>query len=67
MTKTYPAEIVLGDGIVSIQVHTDELPGRPFPANAVIADISDDGKFYSLQVCKKLRAQIISQVRKQSK
>lgn len=34
-----------GAGVVSVQVWTDKLPGRPFPAWAVLVDIKEDGTF----------------------
>lgn len=35
------------NGIISIQVWTNKLPGRPFPAWAVLVDITEDGKILS--------------------
>ncbi len=34
-----------GAGLISVQVWTNKLPGRPFPAWAVLVDIKDDGSF----------------------
>jgi hypothetical protein len=43
-------KLVKGDGILSVQVWTEELPGRPFPEYAVLVDIYSDGSISSPKV-----------------
>ena len=55
-------KLVRGAGITSVQVMTDHLPGRPFPAYAVLCDIKDDGTILTYNGDKKQRANVIREI-----
>ena len=48
-----------GAGLISVQVWTGKLKGRPFPAYAVLCDIKKDGTVIEYPASKRLRADII--------
>ena len=52
-------KIEKGAGLVSVQVWTDELPGRPFQAYAVLCDIKEDGTILRWKGDKQHREQVL--------
>lgn len=54
-------------GLVSVQVWTDRLPGRPFPAYAVLVDITKDGKMFKYPGDEKHRKEVIASYKRTRK
>lgn len=57
--------LVKGAGIISVQVWTEHLKGRPFSGWAVLVDLKDDGRFLGKPNTPELialRREILAQV-----
>lgn len=58
-------KVVRGAGVISIQVWTESLRGRPFPAWTVLVDLKDDGTFLcpsSTPALVALRKEILAKI-----
>ncbi len=52
-------QIIQGAGITSVQVYTEKLKSRPFPAYAILCDIKDDGTILTYKGDKEHRAEVV--------
>ena len=56
-------KLQVSNGIVSVLVYTDKLPGRPLPAWSVLCDFTQvDGYLLGVNACRKLRRDTINEL-----
>ena len=67
MSDNQLIRLVYGSGLVSVQVWTNELKGRPFPGYAILCDINDDGTIIDYKGAQERRRDIIKNMRREGK